>query len=246
MSGHPSSQTVETRELRPIPSEAGLLELFAPSNSGEKADALVSRSKHASLWRADAIHRAKNMAQLTASLAVLAEHPSRRWLSTEVAAQVRSLSRAYDVLAHTSDDQFLPCAPLLTEVVTRLVHVFGRVQGVKIMVTIQPVFLSAEARRALVLLASELVVNALKYGYPQGRSGTISVHLAADGDQLELQVDDDGAGPVEGPAVGQGSCLLAQLAGVLSAVLVRTTRPDGSGFRVSASMQISSAANARE
>lgn len=55
--------------------EAMILQLFAPSLAPRTAPS-VDPLDHASLWRSDAIHRARNMAQMTASLANLAEHPS--------------------------------------------------------------------------------------------------------------------------------------------------------------------------
>ena len=113
------SQPNAIRQLPLIAVETGLLELFAPTRSPSLEAVALPRSEYAPLWRADAIHRAKNMAQMTTSLANVADHPSRRWLPPEVTTEARRLSRAYDELGADDDAQLrVPCAPLLTEIVT--------------------------------------------------------------------------------------------------------------------------------
>ena len=83
-----------------IATEEMILQLFAPvPPHGNKFSSF--KTDHGSLWRADAIHRAKNMAQLTGSLASLAEEPSRDWLPREMVAKTRSLARAYAELGTT-------------------------------------------------------------------------------------------------------------------------------------------------
>ena len=72
--------------------ESALLELFAPARPG---GADVRGGGTASIWREDAIHRAKNLAQLTNSLANLLTRPSNRWAAAEVAQPARALARIY-------------------------------------------------------------------------------------------------------------------------------------------------------
>lgn len=213
--------------------EAELLELFAPTLSSTPINALLLLSEYTPLWRADAIHRAKNMAQLTRSFAEVVDHPSRRWLPTEVTAQARRLSRAYEELGVDNDTQArVPCAALLTEIATRLTDIFGRSRQVGIVISAQAVSLPIDARRALVLMASELVINALKYGYPTQAGGIITLTLAANHSEVELIVEDDGIGDAETYSPGHGGGLLDQLSAVLAASVKRTSAKTGHGFRV--------------
>lgn len=48
------------------------------------------------------------------------------------------------------------------------------------------------------LIVSELVTNSLKYGFPNGRRGTVTVCLRADAAGLHLSIADDGVGLPEG------------------------------------------------
>ncbi|TPG39743.1 sensor histidine kinase [Sphingomonas koreensis] len=222
------------RHAPPIAVEAGLLELFSPTCLSHPAASILPRSEHAPLWRADAIHRAKNMAQLTISLANIAERPSRRWLSPEVTTQARRLSHAYDELGVDDESKArFPCSPLLTEIATRLADLFGRSRGVSVVISADAVLLPSDLRRALLLMASELVINALKYGYPTEAGGTISVSLVARDGKVELVVEDDGIGNVDTYSAGHGGGLLHQLSLVLGATATRTSGVEGHGFRVS-------------
>lgn len=233
------SQSHAIRQLPPIAVEAGLLELFAPTRASASPAIPLPRSEHARLWRADAIHRAKNMAQMTASLANVAGHSSRQWLPPEVTSQARRLSRAYEELGMDGDAPMpVPCAALLTEIATRLADIFGRSRKVIITVCAEKVLLPPDVRRALILMGSELVINALKYGYPTEAGGTISVNLASRYGEVELIVEDDGIGIADTYSAGQGGGLLEQLRVVLGATVTRTTSSKGHGFRVSTSVPI--------
>lgn len=226
-------------KLPPIALETELLELFAPTRLRSSEAVAPPKSEHGPLWRADAIHRAKNMAQMTMSFANVADHPSRRWLPPEVTTQVRRLSRAYDELGIDDDAQLhIPCAPLLTEIVTRLADIFGRSRQVTVLISADAVLLPSDVRRALLLMGSELVINALKYAYSAGVGGTISVNLIAQFGEVELIVEDDGVGLVETYSAGHGGGLLEQLRLMLDATVKRTAGAAGHGFRVSISVPI--------
>lgn len=222
------------RKLPPIAVETELLELFAPTRLPSPEAVAPPKSEHGPLWRTDAIHRAKNMAQMTISLANVADHPSRRWLPPEVTTQARRLSRAYDELGIDDDPLMrVPCAPLLTEIVTRLADIFGRSRQVTVLISAEAVLLPSDMGRALLLMVSELVINALKYGYPAGVGGTNSVNLIAQFGKVDLIVEDDGVGLVETYSARHGGGLLEQLRRVLGATVTRTAGAAGHGFRAS-------------
>ncbi len=63
-----------------------------------------------------------------------------------------------------------------------------------------------DAAVAAGIVATELVLNALKHAYPDSH-GPVRVQLRAAGDDVELIVEDDGVGGVEGADSNQGSGL---------------------------------------
>ncbi len=65
------------------------------------------------------------------------------------------------------------------------------------------------------LLVNELIANALKHAFPDGRAGEIRVELAKEADQVRLSVSDDGVGLPEGTDPEQTGTLGLQLIGLL-------------------------------
>lgn len=220
--------------------EATMLELFAPINGRSDSGTIQRRINNAPLWRSDAIHRAKNLAQLTLSLAHLAEHPSRRWLAEDLVTHSRSLARAYEELGtDAGPGQMLPCVPLLTEIATRLTLIFGHARDITIVIDAAPVSLVADMRRALILMCSEMVINALKYAFPVASGGIIRISLINEEERLSLVVEDNGVGTAIQCSGGQGSALLAMLSNVLGASVTRDLGSEGHGYRVAATMPMS-------
>lgn len=79
---------------------------------------------------------------------------------------------------------------------------FGKPKRIDLRFNGCEIFLPAEARRALILIASELVINSLKYAFSDGRPGTIDVSLWEDGNEGQLVVGDDRVGFVASATTG--------------------------------------------
>ena len=79
-----------------------------------------------------------------------------------------------------------------------------------------PIVVGARDATTIGILVGELVTNAIKHAYPEGRSGTIDVSLKADARGVPvLSVVDDGIGVAEGQVPGEGglgSVIVSQLA----------------------------------
>jgi two-component sensor histidine kinase len=105
-----------------------------------------------------------------------------------------------------------------------LVEIFGHTVGSLVLsVELQPLLLAGEMRRALLLAASELVVNALRHAFVDRRTGIIQIRLCHDqaGHKGALFVADDGVGPVGLAARhGLGRGIVRDLADVLEGEVV--------------------------
>lgn len=219
-----------------IATEAMMLKLFAPHRMPD-INNLPCDTEQASLWRQDALHRAKNMAQMTASLANLAEHPSRSWLPGETVAKTRGLARAYEELGtDCGTNLMVPVVPLLATIAVRLAEIFGSARDIAVSIDAENVMLVPDMRRALILMCSEMIINALKYGYPGASGGTIRVSLNQRDGALALIVENDGVDFSTDCAASQGSVLLDRLSHVLGAFLVRGSGNQGHGYRVGATV----------
>jgi len=215
--------------VRPFPSRLELMaarsETLSPRLS-QVLDVLLDASRTTSaaggddlqsLWAQEAIHRAYNMVQLMPRLRSSAtagiSAGATMQLNHVTATDLASLFRALDF---TPDDAEVPCSTILRGVVCNLVALFGSAAGqVAITTDIEPLCLPTRKRRALVLAASELVVNSLRHGFVGRCRGRIEVILhAVDATRARLAVVDDGIGLLghrPSPHCGVAASLVAQL-----------------------------------
>lgn len=66
---------------------------------------------------------------------------------------------------------------------------------VELCTEVEPIMLDVDTAVPLGIILNELVTNALKYAFPEGRAGTLTVSLKEVNGKLELRVKDDGVGP---------------------------------------------------
>ena len=113
-----------------------------------------------------------------------------------------------------------PCAPDLKNIANGLVAIFSHSIGsVMLALDLQPLMLQREKRRALLLAASELVMNALRHAFAGRPSGNIRITLHWDQTRKEgiLAVIDDGIGPGNvARGLGHGHSIVLGLSDVLA------------------------------
>jgi two-component sensor histidine kinase len=96
----------------------------------------------------------------------------------------------------------------------------------------EPIEIDPDRAVAIGIIVNELVMNAVKYAYPDG-AGPIHVELKADGDDLLLTISDDGVGlnvKADPRSTGLGQRIVSAMASKLEASVERD--PDHSGTRV--------------
>jgi two-component sensor histidine kinase len=171
------------------------------------------------LWNEEAIHRAYRMLQLLLRLRERRHGNEHAWhadyaLAMQLGADIRSLSG-------TAEHRPVPCSAVLCSVVCSLSSLFGQAAGgIDLRTSIERVSLPAYRRRALVLAASELVVNALSHAFNGCAGGRIDVCLQrVTGGCARLRVADDGAGYFEDHAETSAS-LAGRLGKLLEGRLV--------------------------
>jgi hypothetical protein len=146
------------------------------------------------LWAEEGMHRAYCMLKL-----VMALRDSGRWTRCGASRRTaldraRDIAMTYRSLAEAEEGRVVPCAPLLETLVVDLLELFGPTVGdVSVELVIDRVALPGRQRRALILIASELVVNTLLYEFRGRRHGSIHVALERlDHAQVRLRVCNNG------------------------------------------------------
>jgi two-component system, sensor histidine kinase PdtaS len=103
-------------------------------------------------------------------------------------------------------------------------------------VTVDNSHTSADTSVSLGLIVTELVINALKHAFPDGRRGRITVDYSSTGDVWALSIGDDGIGmnAAQQPSkAGLGTGIVEALARQLEATVVVSDTMPGTMVRVS-------------
>lgn len=143
-------------------------------------------------------HRAKNSIQIAMSLLGLQMHATKNEETRlELATAIRRLGNiaaAHLMLnSQSPDEQRTSFRAYLTLICTETHQSLG---GERIALSVDTDELALDTSRAinLALIASEALTNAMKYAFPDGRTGTIRVDCHGDGDMAALSIADDGVG----------------------------------------------------
>ncbi|ACI53248.1 signal transduction histidine kinase [Gluconacetobacter diazotrophicus PA1 5] len=150
-------------------------------------------------------HRVKNNLQIVASLLNLQVSRIRQPEAREEFAQARDRVRALATLhryLYAEGELFsLSMEHFATELCGQIFQAAGEDRDGRIVLSVSAEKLALEPDQAvpLALIITEIVTNAIKYAFPDGRRGTITVRLnQVDARQARLEIADDGIGLAQG------------------------------------------------
>lgn len=145
-------------------------------------------------------HRVKNNMQIMSSLldlqAATIQDEQVLELFKESQGRIKSMALIHERLYGSKDLAHIDFADYVESLTHHLLHSYGAVaNNVTLNLDIGPLLLSIETAIPCGLIINELISNAFKHAFPNGRSGKIWVELDPAGDsQLSLVVRDDGVG----------------------------------------------------
>ncbi|MET4700804.1 chemotaxis family two-component system sensor kinase Cph1 [Constrictibacter sp. MBR-5] len=182
-------------------------------------------------------HRVKNSLQLTSSIINLQSRrvtdPASRELFAQAVQRIRVTARTHERLYRDHDGTSVEFGTYLRELCDDLARTYG---DAKVVVDARRVQLPADTAINLALIANELVTNAFKYAFPDGRAGLVSVKFTGNEQKWCLHVADDGVGLPKGFAARNGQSLGMQivegLSSQLGATLTAENRAAGAVFAV--------------
>jgi two-component sensor histidine kinase/ABC-type amino acid transport substrate-binding protein len=146
-------------------------------------------------------HRVKNNLQVICSLINLqrdeeGESSPMDRLFVDMEARIRAMSFVHEILYQSDNLASVEYSSYLNHLCTYLLDAYAiDPRRIRIVVSVADVRLPLDKAIPCGLLVNELVVNALKHAFKDGRSGTIEVKMACSEDgMVTLTVSDDGMG----------------------------------------------------
>lgn len=209
---------------------------------------LEEANRHRDLLLADINHRVKNhLGSLSAVLSL-----SKRRLNDDAAkealdaavSRLAVLGRVYTRLHIADEDVTLDAKEFLQGLCDDLSHSLLATRPIAIKTDFGAMQMDAQSAISLGLIANELIANAIKYAFPQERSGAISLRLRRAEEGCIFEVADDGIGLHQGqPSAGTGTRLIRSLVAQLDGAVAW----DGeAGMRVSITIPHATVAGARD
>jgi two-component sensor histidine kinase len=176
----------------------------------EREQALTAALKQRDLLMAEIHHRVKNNLQIVASLLSLqADRLHNEAARSDFAVardRVQALATLHRHLYISQSFERMSLRPFLEELARQLGDALGGSQtgGIAIRIAADDIELGADESISLALLLTEVVSNSMRYAFPDGRPGTITITLRVEGNEALLRVEDDGVGLDAGAPAGAG------------------------------------------
>lgn len=235
--------------LNPLPGSDGQQVLATISDVSERraAQAQIERAlAEKTVLLNEVHHRVKNNLQVISSLLNLQARnadPMVRDALRDSQSRVHSMALMHQLLYERADLSTLELGHYLQRLVNLLRDTYlDASQRVQLLVEAPQQGLSMDLQRAIPfgLVVTELVTNALKHAFPEGRHGTIWVRLQG-GPQPWLEVADDGVGLPAPVLPGEGRSLGYQLLPLLAdqcGATLELQRSPGTRARLSWSTEV--------
>jgi two-component sensor histidine kinase len=166
-------------------------------------------------------HRVKNNLQVIASLLYLQsdqlKDPEDVALFEDTQNRVKSMALVHESLSRTGDLAHFNFAHYIESLTTYLFqsHV-AEVSRISLDMELDEIVFDVDTAIPCGLILNELLTNALKYAFPDGRSGNIHITLRAAAEQATLSVRDTGIGFPEGFDFRNTESLGLQLVGMMT------------------------------
>jgi len=137
-------------------------------------------------------------------------NPETRSALEQAMGRIRSISRIHRQIYALPEARHVDLRQYLRDLCTGLTDATLPTAGITLTCDCDEAYMSRDHALALGLATNELVTNAVKHAFPNGREGVISVSFTHVADGWQLAVTDDGVGMPVDRKPGLGSGLIEQ------------------------------------
>jgi two-component system, sensor histidine kinase PdtaS len=156
------------------------------------------KAARCSIMLHEADHRIKNSLQIVASLISLQAGRAKDTPSGDAlraaAIRVHAVARMHDALQASGGDGRIHLGAVFEKMGAALRDMYGETGPVTVQILAEPVLVPVTLAQPIALAVNELAINAMRHGYPHGRSGVIRISLLRTDHALRVIVADDGVG----------------------------------------------------
>jgi len=144
-------------------------------------------------------HRVKNNLQVISSLLRIqskqTNDPGALGALKEGQSRVQSMSLIHQNLYEDGNTSIIEMKTYLTSLSTQLFDTYNiSKDNINLVTSIDDIELDIDTVVPLGLITNELITNSLKYAFPEGSKGTVTMSLKKVGQKVSLCVEDDGVG----------------------------------------------------
>jgi PAS domain S-box-containing protein len=212
------------------------------TDANKKEQQITQSLKEKELLLREIHHRVKNNMQVIASLlklqAATIEDERLHAPFQDAEHRVRAMSLVDEKLYQSTDFTRVPFRDYLTSLIRYLSQSYKpQASNIKLIANIEEIPLDITYAIPCGLITNELLTNAFKHAFPEGRTGTINISLRSPEPGIyELTVKDDGIGLPEHIDIRTTQSLGLHLVSILAEDQLRgsikMTRGEGTAFRI--------------
>jgi len=220
----------------------GVIEYVRDTTEQHRAEqALKSSLREKEVLLREVHHRVKNNMQVISSLLSLQSSLAKDTAASDIFSdsqrRIRSMALVHERLYRSPDLSRIEFSSYLRSLAVQLFNSFRLDPArVRVRVEAEEVFLNINTAIPCGLICNELLSNAFKHAFPEGRSGEALLRLRClETGHCELEIGDDGVGLPDGLDWRNASTMGMQVVAMLAAQLegtVELLRKKGAAFRV--------------
>lgn len=198
-------------------------------------DRLAQAKSYGDVLLQELAHRTRNdLATIISLLRLQARsdsNPAVQAAIASAAARVEVVAKVHDRL-RVADSDLVDLAPYAERLCGSLADFHRGVRPIAIQVHCDSISVKSSQAGSIGLIVNELVTNAFKYAFPEGKNGTVEVDIKGSGERVTITVRDDGIGCPNEVKSGLGTRLINLLTRQMNGTMIRDPLPRGCEVQV--------------